>query len=382
MKKNIILLLLIPVMVLSGCSKNNSSKNDSEKSQENTAKFMGEYSYYKNGVAFKSRQDKVERFLDFDTMAKSPLCAVPNCNHTGANCLSKNMGAYNPVFYNDYVYFFSSNGGDVRETSDGREFYIDSYLKKASLDSSEIETVCKFNYCPDVWDSYVVYNNELFFIVDDRGVTSDGYGAFSWGSSGGTFFLCSINLDNYEYKNYGSIYDGDKEYESSKYTRSSNITGVYDNKMYIEHSFVKDQSLDSNSDDYWTFLNFEFDFETKTWKEAELPYTNYMNEDCYIYYDKESKNVKVIYQGKESEINPGIDSLMDFRLSQCSEFNGKVFFPGVGKWYDLSDSSEHSMGKYVEYEVIGYKDGSYIFLKGGATAKLTEEELLALDKGE
>ncbi len=381
MKKNIISLLLIPVIVLSGCSKNNSSKNSNKEVKNSTVQFIAENAdYYKNGVIF--GRDKA-MFLDFDTMEKAPLCAMPNCNHTTSDCLAQIVGN-KPIFYNNCVYFFYSNYGDVNETTNGYEFYIDSKLMKASLDSSETETVCEFHDCSPVEKvgNYVLYDNEIFFVGDDRNPTKDDYGGIGWGSSGGYHFLCSINLDTGKYTNYGSIYDGDKEYEGADYSSDANIIGIYDNKMYIRYSFCKDnEALQSGIIDY-TDISFEFDFKSKTWKEAELPYTPYMNEDCYIYYDRESKNVKVIYQGKESEINPGIDSLMDFRLSQCSEFNGKVFFPGVGKWYDLSDSSEHSMGKYVKYEVIGYKDGSYIFLKGGATAKLTEEELLALDKEE
>lgn len=36
------------------------------------------------------------------------------------------------------------------------------------------------------------------------------------------------------------------------------------------------------------------------------------------------------------------------------------------------------MGEYKEYDAAEYYDDSYIFIKGGLTAKLTEEELLAL----
>lgn len=147
--------------------------------------------------------------------------------------------------------------------------------------------------------------------------------------------------------------------------------------MYISHAFVKDQSEDPTSDEYWTCINFEFDFETKAWKESELPSSPYMNDDCYIYYDLEDKNVKAIYQEKEYEFDLGFTN-MDFRDSQCSELNGKLFFSSIGKWYDLSDSSEHSMGKYEGYDIIAYYDDCYILMKGGKTEKITEKELLAL----
>ena len=249
---------------------------------------------------------------------------------------------------------------------------------RASLDSSETETVCEFHDAvPKENGGYVLYNDELFFVADDRGANLDDFGNFDWGNSGGNFFLCSINLDTKEYKNYGSIYEKDKEYEGSEYSRSSNIYGIYNGKMYISHAFVKDQSVSPDSDEYWTFVNFEFDFETKTWVESELPPSRYMNEDCYIYYDYDDKNVKAIYQENEYEFELGFTA-MDYLDSRCSEFNGKLFFPSIGIWYDLTDMSEHSMGEYDEYDAVAYYDGSYILVNGAKTVKLSEEELLGL----
>ncbi len=348
---------------------------------DNNVQFISDYSYYNNGAAYTigSSSDYTKVFLDFDSMERAPLCAVPNCTHNTSSCLSKNIGKfYMPVFYDGYVYYFASNGGAVKETSDGPEFYIDSSLMRASLDSSETETVCEFHDAvPKENGGYVLYNDELFFVADDRGANLDDFGNFDWGNSGGNFFLCSINLDTKEYKNYGSIYEKDKEYEGSEYSRSSNIYGIYNGKMYISHAFVKDQSVSPDSDEYWTFVNFEFDFETKTWVESELPPSRYMNEDCYIYYDYDDKNVKAIYQENEYEFELGFTA-MDYLDSRCSEFNGKLFFPSIGIWYDLTDMSEHSMGEYDEYDAVAYYDGSYILVNGAKTVKLSEEELLGL----
>lgn len=378
MKKIISLILSVSILAAAvSCS----NKEKAENVVNNTAQYISEYSYYNNGTAYTlgDLQNYTKTFLDFDSMEKAPLCAVPNCTHTTASCLSKSIGFfYKPVFYNEYVYYFVSNGGAVKETPDGPEFYINSSLMRASFDSSEVEMVCEFNDgvpCED--GKYVLYNNELFFIADDRGASQDDFGHYDFGTTGGNFFICSINLDTREFTNYGNIYEEDKEYEASEYTRSSNIYGVYNGKMYISHSFVKDQSSDRNADDYWTFINFEFDFETRKWKEAELPASPFMNDDCYIYYDYDDKKIKAIYQEGDYEFDLGFN-MRDFRDSHCSELNGKLFFPSIGKWFDLTDMSEHSMGEYAEYSAVAYYDESYIFVKGGKTIKLTEEELTAL----
>ncbi len=379
MKKVLSVLLSLSILMLTGCKEN--SVDLRQNSVDSTTQYISDYSYYNNGVAYTvgDSQNSTKMFLDFDSMEKAALCAAPNCTHSTSSCLSKSMGEhYKPVFYNGFVYYFVSNGGAVKETSDGPEFYISSSLKKASLDSSEIETVCEFTDCvPREAGKYVLHENLLYFVGDDRAATLNDVGGYSWASSGGEMFLCSINLDTNEYTNHGSIYDEDKEYEGSKYSRSSNIYGIYDGKMYLSHAFAKDAEADIMSDDYYTYVNFEFDFETKTWKESDLPSSPYMNDDFYSYYDMNFQTVKVLYQEKEYEFDLEMN-MQGFRNSGCSELNGKVFFPSVGKWYDLSDSSEHSMGEYAEYDAVSYYNDSYILVKGNKSVKLSEEELLSL----
>ncbi len=371
MKKKILSILLAMSAFVS-CSK---KENNTEK--ESAPRFITNNAvYYKNGVVY---GEEPASFLDFDTMEKAPLCAVPNCTHTTASCLAQMVGNA-PVFYKDYVYYFISNNGEIIETPEGREFFIESKLMKASLDSSETEIVCEFNDCAPVqgYPGYVLYGNELYFTGDDLNPQEgiDGKGPGAWGNSGGYHFLCSINLDTGEYTNYGSIYDGDKQYDGANYSSGANISGVYNDTMYIAYNFVKDNEALQNGEDLdeiYTDLCFEFNFETKTWTESELPYSRYMNNNTYTYYNNEEKQLHVLHDKGEMVID------WEYELVWTSEFNGKLFIPYEGKWYDLSDSSEHSMGKYKEYDVVGYHDGCYILIKGGRTAKITEDELLALE---
>lgn len=360
--------------MLAGCS-----DGKKEKAPEETKPifFSSNRCSYGNGVVFGYEN---ATYLDFDTMEKAPLCAMPNCVHDNGSCLARIIGAQ-PVFYNDYVYYFTSNNGAVRETPDGREFYIESKLWRASLESSETELVCEFTDCapeqglPDT----VLYGNELYFIGDDLDPTNGPDGIIaSWSNAGGYHYLCSINLDTGEYTNYGSITDEDKQYEFSANSSGANITGVYNDTMYIGYGFIKEEPDDLTTADIenYTFLSFEFDFETKSWKKSELPFSRYMNNDTYTYYDYAADELHVIHEKGELVIPS------DGEITQMSEFNGKLFiyYYSVGsEWYDLSDGSKHSMGKYDGYDVLGYYDGCYILAKGGRTAKLTEEELLALE---
>ena len=371
--KKIIAISVLCLLVLTGCK----NTNNKEKISDNTPQFISSIaSYYKNGAAFSNNQSML--FLDFDTMKCSPLCALPNCTHISSSCLSQMIGEES-IFYNDYIYFFTSNNGNVKVTPDGNEFYIESKLMKASLDSSETEIVCEFTDCAPIqkYGGYVLNDNELYFVGDDLCPTGNKDTGYSQGTSGGYHFLCSINLDTGEYTNHGSIYDGDKQYAGAAYSSGGDISGIYKNTMYLEYAFAKEYNDSENgSSDYkerFTYLSFEFDFETKTWKESELPYSRYMNNNTYTYYDFENDLFNVIYKDKELIIPS------EHEIVNCSEFNGKLFMPSEGKWYDLSDCSEHSMGEYEGYNVIAYHDNSYILRDNGLTAKITEEELLALE---
>lgn len=375
--------VILAMAAMAGCS---DSKKGNSPEEIKPILFTTDACYYKNGVVY---GEEPVMFLDFDTMEKAPLCAVPNCTHTVSSCLAQNVGN-TPIFYKDYVYFFTTNGGDVRETPEGREFYIDSKLMRASLDSSETEIVCEFTDCApeEGYPDYVIYGNELYFTADDLNPTNGPDGMIgSWGTSGGCHFICSINLDTGEYTNHGSIYDGDKEYDGAAYSSGAEIIGVYNDTMYLEYSFIKDGEAMQNDElnrglaDF-TMLYFEFDFETKKWKECTLPYGDmiyYMNNDTYAYTDFEAKQLNIVHEKGELVLDKSEKEFGYARAYAGTEHNGKFFFPAEGIWYDLSDDSEHSMGEYKEYSVVGYHDGCYILVKGGRTAKLTEEELLALE---
>lgn len=376
MKKLIKIFLVMICICLTGCN------TESKISLSSNIKFITSgTNYYKNGCIY---GNETTMFLDFDTMEKAPLCAKPNCTHDNSECIAKTVGD-TPVFYNDYIYYFKSNGGAVIETTDDREFYIDSKLYKANLETSETEIVCEFHDGVPVlkWAGYVLQDNELYFTIDDCNPIKDEYGGYTWGSSGGYHFLCSINLDTGEYTNYGSIYDGDKQYEGAAYSSGANITGIYKDKMYIRYSFIKDntalQSGNADIDSLYEDINFEFDFKSKTWKESELPFSWFMNNETYSYYDNNNKEMHIIYKDNDTSF-----SCNDSRTN-LKEFNGKLFILGVTsedekKFYDLNDMSEHSMGEYKKYDIMGYYNNSYILRKGNNIVKLTDDELLALDK--
>lgn len=330
--------------------------------------------FYENGVIY-PKEWGVSYFLDFDTMERSPLCAVPNCTHQTAGCLANLLGS-TPVLYNGCAYYFEYVA-DVRETKDGREFYMNSKLKKAFLDSSETQLVCEFTDAnPRVGEGYLLDGNELYFIGYDPDPNENGYGTMSWSTAGGRDYICSINLDTGEYQNYGEVCYVEDEYPSADNTASAKILGFYNDKMYIGYSFAKEYSIEKaqKCDVDFTLYNFEFDLDSKELTESELPYAAWMDEDTYC-YSEDGKNFTVIDQGQTYHLE-GAVSAIDMPV-----FNGKVF--GLHSWYDLSDQSEHSLGKYTYSEdaywsCIAYYDGCYIFKNSNTFEKVSEEELKSL----
>ena len=104
MQKTLAVLVSIAVIMLTGC--NESSGHLNRDSVDRDAQYISEYSYYNNGVAYTvgDAQNSTKMFLDFDSMEKAALGAVPNCTHATASCLSKSMGEhYKPVFYNGFI---------------------------------------------------------------------------------------------------------------------------------------------------------------------------------------------------------------------------------------------------------------------------------------
>lgn len=380
MKQKVCILSLILIM-LTGCGdkiNNNSKENINSNNTSNLIFIKSGYNEYNNGCVY--GEDPV-KYLDYATLETAPLCAVPNCTHNTKDCLARKIGN-TPVFYNNYVYFFESNYGAVRETTNGQEFYIDSKLMKASLDSSEVDTVCEFHdAAPFNGDIALALNeDELFFVSDNCNPVKDDYGNYSWGNVGGIHYLSSVNLDTGVYTNYGSIYDGDKEYKGSEYSSSANIIGIYNNKLFINYAFIKDndelQSIENANDleMLWTRINIEFDFRTKTLKESEMPFSLYVNNDIYTHYDYSTSSLKVNYKGTENDIsceNPY------FSLKEC---NGKLFFTEDSLFYDLDTMEKYDFGEYSKYDIMGYSDGNYIFANSRKAVKITEEELLSFDK--
>lgn len=378
MKKKILAIILPVLLLLTGCSEEQDKSSTKVNSSSDESLFVNPIdNIYPTGAITPGTNQSKHMYVDFENMEQAVLCSKPNCTHDNSECVSKVVGEC-PIIYNGYIYYFISVNG-INETKDGREFYIDSKLNRISLETSEIETVAAFTDCAPAM-GYAVYNGVLYFCGHDLDPTEDVYGNITSSNIGGTHFLCSIDLDTGEYKNYGSIYDGDKQYEAAKNTSSAHVSGFYDSKIYMEYSFCK-ESPDSigqpgvDARDVFTVMNFEFDPETGTINESELPSGSYIHGDTYVYSNYPDNSSTVIYKGEKYTVD-SVDSGITGKA-----FNYKLFLSG--KWYDIKNGTEHIWNdEYKHWRVVTMYEDEYILANPGITKfqKLTEEELLALDE--
>lgn len=312
--------------------------------------------------------------LDLDSLEKTTFCNKPNCSHNNFSCLS-NVVKGNPVIYKDYAYYFTSSC-EVVEEQEKRKLVISSKLMRASLSSFETELVCEFDDCaPNEPEYYVLDGNILYFTGNNLNPTEDEYGGLSYSNAGGKHYLCCIDLDTAKYTNLGSIYDGDEAYKMADCSSGANITGIYKDKMYIQYVFMKEspEQLGLSAEESWTKINFEYDFYKKELTESNLPAAIYADNDTYVYPDYEAKETIVIDQDVTYHI-----PYCDLIHRNAIAVNGKLFFFEV--WFDLSDMTQHSYGKYEGYTVVCYHNDFYILVKGGDAVKLTEDELIGMDK--
>ncbi len=378
-RKILCMLIAAAMLTAAACSEKNesgasSAVNEKTGVQSDMVYFSNTGSVYNGGFIYKFGIDSPTYFLDLNTQEKSALCAVPNCTHRISSCLAQQAGD-KPVFYKDCVYYFVSSFG-YEEVPEGHRFYMKSTLYKAKLDSSEAEKVIEITDCvPTEGGGIVLDGNTIWFIGDDKSPIPENVYDDTWISESatpGSHFVCSINLDTEEYKNFGSITDEDKQYPCRSQCNNANIRGIYKDKLVIDYQYAfKDMENavmgDYKPTDYVKFLSFEFDTKTETLTQNERPAPIAADENVYIGYDFAENTMTVIADSGERNYN------YDELSASVAACNGKFF--GLTKWIDTADFSEHTYPESIdEWVNVAYHNGSYYFLTTkGKTIEISEE---------
>lgn len=305
---------------------------------------------YENGLIYTS--GGICNFYDYASDTSIPLCLKPNCTHNDKECISKILstsgcGTEHAVIYEDNIYFFTeteSIEGEGKDTS----YNIQSVLHKCNLKSGEITDVLDISDLNCISSVNMVLNNDTIYFTASNGAYQFEDG--TWLNAGfGKQYLCSVNLTDKNFENYGLV--NDNEFASNNVIITENsinavsdqviISGVYNDKIYLYYSYVEDRNIivdaieNNNYNIDWKYEVKEFDLNAKKLNTVHEAQPICLNNNWYVTENKSDK--KVIATDRSG--NPvEFDSMneLQFDCYQYSIYNDKVWDLYNGYVYDLS----------------------------------------------
>ncbi len=348
MKKVVSIIIGMSMLLsLTSCS----SKNDEYKIKSKELNVISALSNsYENGLIYTS--GGICNFYDYASDTSIPLCLKPNCTHNDKECISKILstsgcGTEHAVIYEDNIYFFTeteSIEGEGKDTS----YNIQSVLHKCNLKSGEITDVLDISDLNCISSVNMVLNNDTIYFTASNGAYQFEDG--TWLNAGfGKQYLCSVNLTDKNFENYGLV--NDNEFASNNVIITENsinavsdqviISGVYNDKIYLYYSYVEDRNIivdaieNNNYNIDWKYEVKEFDLNAKKLNTVHEAQPICLNNNWYVTENKSDK--KVIATDRSG--NPvEFDSMneLQFDCYQYSIYNDKVWDLYNGYVYDLS----------------------------------------------
>ena len=277
--------------------------------------FFSSYSdAYENGMVYINANDIAAYFLDYTSFVGAPLCNKPNCTHAQNDCIAKlvtNFGDTTtpPVIYQDNVYYFTESD-DIVTSEDGRDtsYAIECKLHKVDISNGEQTTVCTFDGMEATRTSGVYLDNGVLYFIANNGSIQDSRGAWSYFSTAGIQYMCSVDLNSGTFTNYGQINDTEKAAttlfckDNTAYGINGDVKtlGVYDGKIWMSYSyadsvdalydvFVSTGDFPDSSTSVWHNEAVTFDLSTKELSVSSEPLASCIGEDTYIYWDSDQK---------------------------------------------------------------------------------------------
>ncbi len=387
-KRYIVVLLSVLIFTVStACGKSDSKYHIIT---PEVSMFSAENNIYENGAVYFSPTQQA-CFLDFESMQGIPLCNKPNCTHKDDNCLS-NICGNTPIIYNDFVYYFESKN-EIVDAEDKKSQNCNVYSKciRASLGTGEIQTFSEFEGIDPTECYRYVINDKMLYFIGAYNAYQWNDGTWSYSANGGKQYLCSIDLDNGEFYNYGLV--NDSPYAENNIVIEGNsrnsvsnqviISGIYNNKIYMYYKYVEDQQIlidvlhDSQgsleNDVPWIYENKCFDLETKEITVSDLPKAEEINENVYLYWDNDKESYTLL-NNKETEVIANV-----FEKTWAPHIiNGKLWsFGEKAQCFDIASAAlyEITNEKYIgnDSKILAYANKKYIIQYSDKDSFIFEE---------
>ena len=353
---------------------------------------------YINGSIY--MKDGVCSFYDYSADESFPLCLKPNCTHEDKGCASKVItsstgGIEYTVIYNDCIYFFiveESIEGEGRDTT----YEILSTLSKCNLETGEIEDVLEIPDLNCTTSLNMVLNDNMLYFTGSNGAYQFEDG--TWMNAGvGNQYLCSINLENNTFENYGLI--NDNEYVSNNVIITENsinavsdqvvVSGVFDGEIYFYYSYVEDKNIiidaieNNNYNIDWKYEVKKFNLKDKSIGIVTEQPPICLNDDWYVTENKSDK--KIIARNNDGKTIE-FDSVNEFPFDyyQYSIYNDKIFDLYNGVVYDLTTKAMSKIAEdYLGGNITDYlsKEKKYVLSAYDSSgnliySKIDEENLI------
>lgn len=374
------LCIFLITLTLSGCDASETKEIYSIHTP-NSACIRSGYSLYENGLIYKN--SGTAYFLDYHSFAATPLCNKPNCTHSTNSCIAQivtnfGMNGTPPLVYQDQIYYFTESD-EITEGENGQStsYEIQCQLHKIDIANGEQTIVCTFNGMEATCSSTVYLEGNTLYFVANNGALQDDNGAWSYFSSAGSQYLCSVDLDSGTFTDYGQINDPAKVTTTLFAVNKSafglngevKINGFYDGKLWMSYYYADSSEalieiynetgdFPDFSNPVWHIETVTFDLTTKELVVSNQPAVAFVDEERYVYWNTDKEQYQI--NGKDGEI-----VLHEFpRASRLDIVHDHAFDAlNPSLCYNLStEKLENIAPEYVDQgaEIITYAENAYI----------------------
>lgn len=313
--------------------------------------------------------------LQYDTMTTSPLCNKPNCTHSDADCIIRQLGGTTPIFVGNYAYYFIDDPVTIIEDEETgkKDLKLATTLYRYDLSDYRAEKLVKINGISATNNCYgwLLYGGEIYLVGNYYSRTYDENSSLlSYRGNGGEMMLYSIDLTSNAVTNHGALYDLEQLQEYYPEVERSGevyLKGVYQDRLYFEVAFVELLGDGMDPTDF-QYVGYVTAFDPATGKFSDAPdlaamdYAEiaFISEDTLVLSQEESS--LLIYQDGAEEPITLEDA--DFYLGvQVEVYDNMLYYDG--KAYDLATREFCIIPELENTEICAKYQEEYILANEG-----------------